>query len=61
MSSRFAEPVVKIRASFKPDEWQRMQDLRTLPGQWECVGYAEFLFARRRLMASIIRRGFESL
>lgn len=51
----------KIQPRFKPDDWQRIQDLHALPDQWEPLGYADFLVARRRLMAGIIRRGFESL
>lgn len=53
--------VPKIRPRFKPDEWQRMHELHALPAQWESLGYPDFLAARRRLMAGIIRRGFESL
>ncbi len=53
--------VPKIRARFKPDEWQRMHELHALPDQWETLAYADFLVARRRLMAGIIRRGFEGL
>lgn len=53
--------VPKIRPRFTPEEWQRMHDLHALPMQWEALGYADFLVARRRLMAGIIRRGFESL
>jgi len=32
-----------------------------LPNGWERMDYAEFLEQRRRLMASITRRGFETL
>jgi hypothetical protein len=53
--------VPKIRPRFKPEEWQRMHELHALPERWESLGYPEFLVARRRLMAGIIRRGFESL
>lgn len=53
--------VPKIRPRFKPDEWERMHELHALPAQWESLGYSDFLAARRRLMAGIIRRGFESL
>lgn len=52
--------VPKIRSRFKPDEWQRMHELHALPEHWESLGYSDFLVARRRLMAGIIRRGFES-
>ena len=53
--------VPKIQPRLKPDEWQRMHELHALPVQWESLGYSDFLAARRRLMAGIIRRGFETL
>jgi hypothetical protein len=53
--------VPKIRARFAPDEWQRMHELHALPGNWENMNYTDFLIERRKLMAAIIRRGFESL
>jgi len=53
--------VPKIRPRFKPDEWERMCDLHALPKSWESLSYSDFLAERRRLMAGIIRRGFESL
>ena len=53
--------VPKIQSRFQPDEWQRMHELHALPDQWESLGYSDFLAVRRRLMAGIIRRGFESL
>lgn len=53
--------VPKIRSRFSPEEWRRMHELHALPEGWESLEYASFLAARRRLMAAIIRRGFESL
>jgi hypothetical protein len=53
--------VPKLRSRFPPEEWQRMHELHALPEGWESLEYASFLTARRRLMAAIIRRGFESL
>lgn len=53
--------VPKIRARFSQGEWQRMHELHALPEGWESLSYHEFLSARRRLMAGIIRRGFEGL
>ena len=50
-----------IRERFATDEWQRMHDLHALPAGWESMAYADFLDERRRLMARVIRRGFESL
>ena len=52
-------PVIKGR--FSPDEWQRMHEFHALPDAWEQMNYAEFLAARRKLMAGIVRRGFETL
>lgn len=53
--------VPKIRARFQTGEWQHMLELHALPEGWEQMGYPDFLMARRRLMADIIRRGFETL
>lgn len=55
------EYVPKIRARFTPDEWQRMHELHALPANWESMNYLDFLSERRKLMAAVIRRGFESL
>jgi len=53
--------VPKIRARFSSDEWQRMNELHALPERWGNMNYSNFLSERRKLMAAIIRRGFESL
>lgn len=53
--------VPKLKERYTPDEWQRMQVLHALPDQWESFNYRDFLDARRRLMAGIIRRGYEGL
>lgn len=53
--------VPKIRTRFSTEEWQRMQELHALPEDWEQMAYADFLVARRKLMADIVRRGFETL
>jgi hypothetical protein len=53
--------VPELRHRFKADEWGRMHELHALPEGWESLPYADFLGARRRLMAGIIRRGFEGL
>lgn len=45
----------------KPHEWQRMQELHALPEGWENLPFDEFLVERRRLMAAVIRRGFEAI
>lgn len=38
-----------------------MYDLHALPAGWYLLGYDEFLDRRRRLMADVIRRGFETI
>lgn len=50
-----------IRAQFGAEQWARMQHLHALPEGWERLGYFEFLTARRRLIAALIRQGFEQL
>jgi hypothetical protein len=56
-----SEYVPEIKARFRASEWDKMQEAHALPGGWEHMDYAEFLEKRRQLMASIIRRGFETL
>lgn len=53
--------VPKVRERISPDEWTKMHALHALPEGWQMMSYAEFLQARRKLMAGIIRRGFEGL
>ena len=56
-----ADYVPEIRPRFTNTEWQAMHELHALPAGWEKMGYFDFLEARRKLMAAITRRGFESL
>lgn len=53
--------VPAIRARFSPQEWTAMHEHHALPAGWELMPYDSFLQGRRKLMAAIIRRGFESL
>ncbi|MBX7132052.1 MAG: DUF262 domain-containing protein [Fimbriimonadaceae bacterium] len=53
--------VPKLRGRFELKEWQNMHETHALPDRWEMMAYTDFLEARRRLMAHIIRRGYESL
>lgn len=53
--------VSEIRPRFEEPEWQRMNELHALPEGWETMPYELFLRLRRGLMASIIRRGYETL
>lgn len=50
-----------IKSRFSSEEWQRMHELHALPDGWETMPYLDFLIARRKLMADIVRRGFETL
>lgn len=56
-----SEYVPQIQPRFTPEEWARMSELHALPTNWNQMAYSEFLVERRKLMAAIIRRGFESL
>jgi hypothetical protein len=53
--------VPQLRNRFDAKEWRLMHELHALPDGWEQLSYADFLAARRKLMAAIIRRGFEGL
>ena len=53
--------VCKIRPRFPKEDWLRMQELHALPQGWENIPYETFLLERRKMMAAIIRRGFETL
>lgn len=55
------EYVLKIRSRFSDVEWLRMLEYHALPGDWHKMPYDTFLQERRKLMAVMIRRGFESL
>jgi hypothetical protein len=50
-----------IQPRFTEADWARMHELHALPENWHNMTYADFLDARRKLMAAIIRRGFDSL
>jgi hypothetical protein len=56
-----AEYLPTLRARFDSASWDRMVSLHALPVGWELMPYEEFLAQRRKLMALIIRRGFELL
>ena len=55
------EYIPEIRKRFDSEEWKRMKELHALPDDWENMPYLSFLEERRKLMAAIIRRGFEAL
>ncbi len=56
-----SEYVPKIHERYSEQEWIRMCELHALPNNWEQMDYAAFLTERRKLMANIIRRGFDTL
>lgn len=56
-----SEYVSQIRPRFSDEEWSRMHEFHALPGDWHEMPYETFLHERRKLMAAITRRGFESL
>ncbi len=55
------EYVPKIQERFSADDWGRMHEFHALPEGWHEMQYETFLHERRKLMAAITRRGFESL
>lgn len=58
-----AEYVPEIEARYvdQKAQWTRMLADHAMPENWESMEYPAFLEARRKLMARIIRQGFESL
>jgi len=56
-----AEYVPQICPRFSEDDWKRMLNHHALPERWHEMSYDTFLIERRKLMAGIIRFGFESL
>ncbi|MBT9156230.1 MAG: hypothetical protein DDT37_01215 [Firmicutes bacterium] len=64
ISIRDASPVEyvpEVEKRFSTGEWARMHELHALPLGWQGMPYEAFLIERRKLMAAIIRRGFELL
>lgn len=58
------DPAVYVpayRDLFDEPNWNAMHELHALPAGWEGMSYDHFLTERRKLMAQIIRRGFETL
>jgi hypothetical protein len=53
--------VNEIRVRFSKSDWDRMHEMHALPEGWQSMSYEDFLHARRSLMASVIRRGYETL
>lgn len=56
-----SEYVPEMKKRFSDEEWKNMCDLHALPEGWENMTYDLFLQERRKLMANIIKRGYEIL
>jgi len=56
-----AEYAPKYERRFPPEKLREMYRYHALPERWYDMEYSTFLAERRRLMAAIIREGFESL
>lgn len=56
-----SEYVPAIKSRFTNEQWAAMNEFHALPANWETMVYSDFLEQRRKLMAGIIRRGFETL
>lgn len=48
-------------SGFDPFTWNQMCEMHALPVGWETMDYFDFLAKRRRLMAAVVRRAYESL
>jgi hypothetical protein len=53
--------VPKMRSRFSADAWDEMCRFHGLPENWEKLPYEEFLVRRRKLMAEVIRAGYQML
>jgi hypothetical protein len=56
-----AEYYPKYAARFAPDKLAQMAYWHALPEDWHTMEYSEFLEARRKQIATVIRAGFETL
>ena len=52
--------VKEMRSRFDEATWRHMHQMHALPDGWWDMEYEDFLDERRKLMAVIIRRGYES-
>lgn len=46
---------------YNNEEWKKQRFFHALPVGWEKLGYTDFLAKRRKLMAEVIRKGFEKI
>jgi hypothetical protein len=56
-----ADYVPQVQARFSVGDWESMYEHHALPDSWHTLSYDDFLVERRKLMAAIIRKGFETL
>ncbi|MDR1491016.1 MAG: DUF262 domain-containing protein [Desulfovibrio sp.] len=54
-------PRIMGNGAFTEQEWQNFARWHALPEAWETMDYDAFLPARRKLMAQVIRDGFEKI
>ncbi len=53
--------VPKIHERFSAEKWGQMHELHALPEDWHQMPYETFLHERRKMMAGIVRQGYETL
>ena len=58
--SEYVPLVLKTR-NINQEQWQKMCYEQALPENWQEMSYESFLPVRRKLMAAMIRKGYESL
>ncbi|OQA22598.1 MAG: hypothetical protein BWY63_00744 [Chloroflexi bacterium ADurb.Bin360] len=56
-----AEYFAQFEPRYSSQEWETLCFLHALPEDWQNMPYPNFLEARRKAMAQVIRRGFETL
>ena len=55
------EYVSELRLRFVDQDRKAMHESHAMPQNWKGMAYEDSLVERRKLMAAIIRRGFDSL
>ena len=53
--------VPEIASRFSKEDWCSMREHHALPDSWSTMPYEKFLDARRKLMAAVVRKGYEKL
>lgn len=56
-----AEYMPHLKKGWEPEEIKQMYFWHALPNDWETMSYSKFLEERRKLMAQVIRQGFQKL